>query len=121
MLLPQKEVVRSDLQPLEQETQPQPCIHTSAEETCEDLVKTWIVRHGCLMKFHLVNGTDFVGELKKELLRHPQLAQAHSITYNHQTNGLVVRQNRTLVSMLRVYCSRYMIDWDRYILEVMGA
>ena len=23
--------------------------------------------------------------------------------------------------MLRVYCSRYMTDWDRYLLQVMGA
>ena len=31
------------------------------------------------------------------------------------------RQNRTLVSMLRVYCSRYMTDWDRYLPQVTGA
>ena len=31
------------------------------------------------------------------------------------------RRNRTLVSMLRVYCSRYTTDWDRYLPEVMGA
>ena len=35
---------------------------------------------------------------------------AHSTTYHPQTNGLVERQNRTLVNMLRVYCSRYMTD-----------
>ena len=35
--------------------------------------------------------------------------------------NLVERQNRTLVSMLRVYCSRYMTDWDRYLPQVMGA
>ena len=38
-----------------------------------------------------------------------------------QMNGLVERQNQTLVSMLRVYCSRYMTDWDRYPPQVMGA
>ena len=49
------------------------------------------------------------------------MAQAHSTTYHPQTNGLVEKQNRTLVSMLRVYCSRYMTDWDRYLQQVMGA
>ena len=49
------------------------------------------------------------------------MAQAHSTTYHPQTNGLVGRQNRTLVSMLRVYCSRYMTDWERYLLQVMGV
>ena len=92
-----------------------PCITASAEETCDHLINTWIARHGCPMTFQSDNGTAFVGELTKELMRRSQVAQAHSTTYHPQTNGLVERQNRTLVSMLRVYCSRYMTDWDRYL------
>ena len=98
-----------------------PCITASAEETCDHLINTWIARHGCPMTFQSYNGTAFVGELTKELMRRSQVAQAHSTTYHPQTNGLVERQNRTLVSMLRVYCSRYMTDWDRYLPQVMGA
>ena len=98
-----------------------PCITASAEETCDHLVDTWIARHGCPMTFQSDNGTVFVGEHTKELMRRSQVAQAHSTTYHPQTNGLVERQNRTLVSMLRVYCSRYMTDWDRYLPQVMGA
>ena len=98
-----------------------PCITASAEETYDHLINTWIVRHGCPMTFQSDNGTAFVGELKKELMRRSQVAQAHSTTYHPQTNGLVKRQNRTLVSMLRVYCSRYMTDWDRYLPQVMVA
>ena len=49
------------------------------------------------------------------------MAQAHSTTYHPETNGLVERQNRTLVSILRVYWSRYMDDWDRHLPQVMGA
>ena len=54
-------------------------------------------------------------------MRRSQLAQAHSTTYHPQTNGFVDRQNRTLFSMLRVFCSRYMTDWDRYLPQVMEA
>ena len=72
------------------------------------------------MTFQLDNET-FVGELTKELVRRSQVAQAPSATYHHQTNGLMERQKRTLVSMLRVYCFRYMNDWDRYLPQVMGA
>ena len=57
----------------------------------------------------------------KELMKRSQVAQSHSTTYHPQTNGLVERQNRTFVSMLRVYCSRYMEDWDRHLPQVMGA
>ena len=98
-----------------------PCITASAEETCDHLINTWIARHGCPMTFQSDNGTAFVGELTKELMRRSQVAQAHSTTYHPQTNGLVERRNRTLVSMLRVYCSRYMTDWNRYLPQVMGA
>ena len=91
-----------------------PCITASAEET-------WIARHGCPMTFQSDNGTAFVGELTKELMRRSQVAQAHSTTYHPQTNGFVERQNWTLVSTLRVFCSRYMTDWDRYVPQVMGA
>ena len=82
-----------------------PCITASAEETCDHLINTWIERHGCPMTFQSDNGTAFVGELTKELMRRSQVAQVHSTTYHLQTNGLMQRQNRTLVSMLRVYCS----------------
>ena len=98
-----------------------PCITASAEETCDHLINTWIARHGCPMTFQSDNGTALVGELTKEFMRRSQVAQAHSTTYHPQTNGLVERQNRTLVSMLRVYCSRYMTDWGRYLPQVMGA
>ena len=98
-----------------------PCITASAEETCDHLINTCIERHGCSMTLQSENGTAFVGELTKELMRRSQKAQVHSTTYHPQTNSLVERQNRTLVSMLRVYCSRYMTDWDRYLPQVMGA
>ena len=54
-------------------------------------------------------------------MKRSQVAQAQSTTYHPQTNGLVERQNRTLVTMLRVYCSRYMDDWDRHLPQVMVA
>ena len=98
-----------------------PCITASAEETCDHLINTWIARHGCPMTLQSDNGTAFVGELTKELMRRSQVAQAHSTTYHSQTNGQVESQNRTLVWMLRVWFSMYMTDWDRYLPQVMGA
>ena len=67
------------------------------------------------------NGKAFVSVLSKELMKRSHIAQAHSTTYHPQTNGLVERQNRTLVNILRVYCSRYMTDWDKYLPQVVGA
>ena len=64
-----------------------PCITASAEETCHHLINTCIVRHGCPMTFQSDKVTAFVRELTKELMRRSQVAQAHSTTYNPQTNG----------------------------------
>ena len=74
-----------------------PCRTASAED-CNHLINTWIARHGFPMTFQSDYGGAFVGELTK-------VAQAHSLTSHPQTIGLVERQNRTLVSMLRVSCS----------------
>ena len=92
-----------------------PCITASMEETCNHLINIWLARHGCPITVQSDNSKAFVGDLTKELMRRSQVAQAHSTTYHPQTNGLVERQNRTMVSMLRVYCSRYMDDWDRHL------
>ena len=98
-----------------------PSITASSGEKCDHLINTWIVRNRCPMTLQSDNGTAFVGGFTKELMRCSQVAQAHSTTYHPQTNGLEKRQNWTLVSILRVYCSRYMTDWYRYLPQVMGA
>ena len=98
-----------------------PCMTGSAEEKCDHLINVLIARHGCPITFESDNGKAIVDDLTKELMKKSHVAQAHSTNYHSQTNGLVERQNRTLVSMLRVYCSRYMDDWDRHLPQVMGA
>ena len=70
-----------------------PCITSSAEETCDHLINTWIARHGCPMMFQSDKGTALVGELRAELVRRSQVAQAHSTTCHPQTKGFVERQN----------------------------
>ena len=80
-----------------------PCMTASAEETCNHLVNKWIARNGCHITLHSDNGNVFVGDLTKELMEMLQVLEAHSTNYHPQTNGLVERQHRTLVSMLRVF------------------
>ena len=98
-----------------------PCQTTSVEETCNHLITHWISQYGCPMTFQSDNGKAFVGDLTKEMMKRSHIAQALSTTYHPQTNGLVERQKRTLVNMLRVYCSRYMTYWDKYLPQLVGA
>ncbi|XP_063727434.1 uncharacterized protein LOC134854984 [Symsagittifera roscoffensis] len=114
-------------------TEAAPSMTASAEETCDHLINDWIARHGCPITFQSDNGIEFQSDngiefqsdncrdLTKELMKESQVAKVHSTTYPPQTNGLVERQNRTLVSTLRVYSSRYLDDWDRHLPQVMGT
>ena len=77
------------------------------------------------MKFTLISveSSEFneVVQIDHQLMRRSYIAQVHSTTYHPQTNGLVERQKRTLVKMLRVYCSTYRTDWDKYLPQVVGS
>ena len=93
-----------------------PCQTASAEETCDHLINTWIARHGCPK-------TTRAKDLRA-YERADETLTGSSSSLNDippPDEWLVKRQNRALVSMLRVYCSRYMTDWDRYLPQVMGA
>ena len=98
-----------------------PCQTASAEETCDHLITNWVSRCGCPMTFQSANGKAFVGDLTKELMSRSHFAQVHSTTYHPQTKRLVERQNRTLVNVLRVYCSKFLIEWDKHLPQMVGA
>ena len=81
-----------------------PCITASAEETFESPSQ------------YVDSATRMLNDISTEQwnsLRRRTYERAHE-------NGLVERQNWTAVSMLRVYCSRYRTDWDKYLPQVMG-
>ena len=59
--------------------------------------------------------------MTKEFLRQASVSQVFPTTYHPRTNGLVERQNKTLIMYLRVYCSRYMKHWVFYLPQVVGA
>ena len=98
-----------------------PCQTAWAEKTCDHSITHWKSRDGCPMNFKCDNGKAFVGDLTRELMKISHIARAPSITYHTQTNRLVESQNRMLVNMLSVFCSRYMKDWDKYLPQVVGA
>ena len=50
-----------------------------------------------------------------------QVTKLTSTPAHPRGNGLVERQNRTLLTLLRVYTSRRMLDWDEHIDGVLGA
>ena len=50
-----------------------------------------------------------------------QVTKVTSTPAQSRGNGLVERQNRTLLTLLWVYTSRRMLDWDEHVDGVLGA
>ena len=67
------------------------------------------------------NATNFTAEIAQELMKSSQVTKVTSTSAHPRGNGLVERQNRTLLTLLRVYTSRRMQDWDEHIDGVLGA
>ncbi len=92
-----------------------------AEETCEILLENWIHLYGAPLAIQSEKGSQFTAELTTEMMKHVDILQIPSSPYHPQTNGLVERQNRNLILMLRRMCSGRQDDWDLYVGRVMCA
>ena len=92
-----------------------------AKLTAHKLLAKWFARHGTPAFMQSDNATHFTAELQNAFMRASQTTQVHSTAHHPATNGLVERQNRTLLNMLRVFTTRRMRYWDQHIDEVLGA
>ena len=60
-------------------------------------------------------------EVSNEFLKAAHVTKVTSTAGHPRTQGLMERQNRSLLTLLRLFCSRRMRDWDQCLDEVMGA
>ena len=67
------------------------------------------------------NATNFTAEIAQELMKASQVTKVTSTPAHPRGNGLVERQNRTLLTLLRVYTTRRLQDWDEHIDGALGA
>ena len=100
-----------------------PCSHDEydAATTSKLLLQKWFARHGTPTRLQSDNAPNLTAEVSTEFMKASHLTKVTSIVGHPRTKGLVERQNRTLLTLLRVFCSRGMRDWDQYLDEVVGA
>ena len=101
-----------------------PYVDFDSRETCQILMDHWIEPYGApraIQSSDNCGGPQFVSELTTEMMKHLDILQIHSSPYHPQTNGLVERQNRTLILLLRTVCSRRQDDWDALLVSAMSA
>ena len=95
-----------------------PCAHDEydAQTTAKIILNKWFARHGTPARRQ-----NFTAEIAQELMKASQVTKVTSTPEHPRGNGLVEQQNRTLLTLLRVYTSRRMQDWDEHIDGVLGA
>ena len=67
------------------------------------------------------NTPNLTAEVSNEFMKASHVTKVTSTAGHPRTQGLVERHNRTLLTLLRVFCSRRMRDWDQHLDEVLGA
>ena len=100
-----------------------PCSHHDydAVTTSRLLLQKWFARHCTPTRMQSDNAPNLTAEVSNEFLKAAHVTKMTSTAGHPRTQGLVERQNRTLLTLLRVFCSRRMRDWNQGLDEVMGA
>ena len=97
-----------------------PCSHHEydAITTSRFLLQKWFARHGTPTRMQSDSAPNLTAEVSNEFMKASQVTKVTSTAGYPRTQGLVERQNRTLLTLLRVFCSRRMRDWDQHLDEV---
>ena len=81
----------------------------------------WICRYGVPLVIHTDQGHNFESLLFAEMCRLLDISKTRTSRYRPQSDGLVVRMNRTLRQMLRAVVSEFGSDWDDHLPYVLLA
>jgi len=85
--------------------------HTAS--TCAEVIlKHFICQFGTPSSILTDQGPEFESHLFKELCALLRIEKLRTSSYHPQTDGLVERQNRTLISMISKFVNDKLSDWD---------
>jgi hypothetical protein len=79
------------------------------------LVNHVVAYHGCPVRLLSDQGSNFLSTLVAEVCSILSIRKIQTTGYHPQTDGLVERANRTLLSMLRIYVNSDQDNWDQFV------
>ena len=86
---------------------------TSAEETAFAFVNNFICRFGCPRAILTDQGTNFVGNVMKNIAKCFNIQHFRTTTYHPQSNGSVERSHHVFMEYLKVFVDPHQ-DWDQF-------
>lgn len=85
------------------------------------LLERVFLEHGFPSEVLSDRGTNFVSKLMDEVMALCQVRHITTLSYSPQTNGVVERNNHSLLTMLSHYLQQDQRDWDRWLPYVLFA
>ena len=90
-----------------------------AETIAAVLVDEVICRHGVPLSIHTDQGRDFESTLLKNMCELLEVEKTRTTAYHPESDGLVERLNKTLVTMLRTCVDEEQKNWDTLLPKIL--
>ena len=87
----------------------------TAQTIAELFVEQIVCRHGAPFELLSDKGSNFTSSLISEICKICDTNKISTTSYHPQTDGLVERFNKTLITILSMYISANQKDWDKFI------
>lgn len=98
-----------------------PIPNQEAKTVAKVLVEGWVCRLGAPRTVHTDQGRNFESTLFKEMCQLLNIHKTRTTPYHPQSDGMVERFNRTLLSMLSLFVEENQSNWDALLPYVMLA
>ena len=92
-----------------------------AKTISDKLVNEFFFRYSIPIQLHSDQGRQFEGKLVQEICKLLQIKKSRTTPYHPQSDGLVERLNRTVLSMLATHVRDHPADWETYLRKVCMA
>ena len=92
-----------------------------AATVADKLVEEFFCRFSIPEQLHSDQGRQFESNLMQEICKLLNIYKSRTTPYHPQSDGLVERLNRTLISMLATSVHEHSGDWDRYLRQLCMA
>lgn len=98
-----------------------PLPNQEASTIAKVLTEEWVCRFGVPRSIHSDQGRNFESTLFREVCRLLHIHKSRTSPYHAQSDGLIERFNRTLLSMLSLFVEDNQLNWDTLLPYVMLA
>lgn len=102
-------------------TEAYPVPNQEAETLAQVLMNEWVSRYGTPRSLHSDQGRSFESNLFQQLCQLLDISKTRTSPYHPQSDGMIERFNRTLLSMLVFYVDANQQNWDTLLPYVMMA